>query len=144
MSRQCDANSLDINRWLVRSGWALSFVRYSREYDADEQFAREAKAGLWSGAFIAPWDWRNRNSNTIVLGAISVPRNSQKFLLGRLDNPPDEHCRIKGNLSSKGGCIYHLPNGSYYNKLQMENLKGRRWFCNETEAQAAGCRRASR
>jgi hypothetical protein len=44
--------------------------------------AREAKAGLWAGAFIAPWDWRHRNGSTTVLGAISVPVDAQKTLLG--------------------------------------------------------------
>ena len=45
---------------MVKSGWALSYKQFSHDYDADEAVAREAKAGLWQGAFIAPWDWRVR------------------------------------------------------------------------------------
>jgi endonuclease YncB( thermonuclease family) len=44
---------------MVRSGLALSYKRFSHAYDADENAAREARAGLWSGTFIAPWNWRD-------------------------------------------------------------------------------------
>ena len=77
----CHIDGEDIQRWMVRSGLALSFKRYSHTYDADETAAREARAGLWAGAFIAPWDWRSRNKSTEVLGAVSVPIDAQKVLL---------------------------------------------------------------
>jgi endonuclease YncB( thermonuclease family) len=79
---KCFVEGDDISQWLVRSGLALSFTRYSHEYDQDETAARENRAGLWAGAFIAPWDWRHRNTTTIVLGSISVPVDAQKKLLG--------------------------------------------------------------
>ena len=77
----CYIDGEDIQRWMVRSGLALSFTRYSHNYDADEAAAREARAGLWSGAFIAPWDWRSRNELTEICGAVSVPIDAQKILL---------------------------------------------------------------
>jgi endonuclease YncB( thermonuclease family) len=77
----CEVNSEDIQQWLVRSGWALSYVRYSHQYDADEAIARDAGNGIWAGAFIAPWDWRHRNLSTVVLGATAVPVNAQGILL---------------------------------------------------------------
>src|SRR5664280_1232547 len=40
--------------------------------------ARAAKAGLWASAFIAPWDWRNRNKKTVILGANSLPASTQE------------------------------------------------------------------
>jgi len=76
----CFIEGEDVSKWMVRSGWALSFVKYSHVYDADEIAAREARAGLWSGSFIAPWDWRHRNKATIMLGAASVPVNAQTIL----------------------------------------------------------------
>lgn len=77
----CHVGGEDIGRWMVRSGMALSFKRYSHAYDEDEKAAREDRAGLWSGTFIAPWDWRSRNKSTEVLGAVSVPIDAQKVLL---------------------------------------------------------------
>jgi len=44
------------------NGWALAFRRYSAAYVADEDYAREHKNGLWSGAFVAPWDGVRRDA----------------------------------------------------------------------------------
>jgi endonuclease YncB( thermonuclease family) len=138
---QCSVQGVDIGRWMVSNGWALSFVRYSHEYDADEMQARSAQVGLWSGAFIAPWDWRRRNCSTTVLGALQVPVDAQKKLCGSPSEPPDPNCRIKATLKSE--CIYHQEGGIYYGKIDMSR-SGRRWFCNVAEAEAAGCRAARR
>ncbi|HEX4301593.1 MAG TPA: thermonuclease family protein, partial [Rhizomicrobium sp.] len=53
---RCTVDGEDIQKWLVSSGWALAYTRFSHDYEADEKAAREAKAGMWQGAFIAPWD----------------------------------------------------------------------------------------
>jgi endonuclease YncB( thermonuclease family) len=140
----CDVDGININRWLVREGWALSFVRYSHEYDSDEALARQARAGLWSGAFIAPWDWRSRNKDTMILGPVSVPIDAQSILLSRASaiEPPSGECIIKGNVNRHGECIYHVPGGRYYDIVNMDLSKGKRWFCTEAEAAASGCRRS--
>jgi endonuclease YncB( thermonuclease family) len=140
----CEVEGSNINRWLVLEGWAVSFTRYSHTYDSDEVTARQGKAGLWSGAFIAPWDWRSRTKNTIILGAVSVPKDAQSILLSAASaaDAPIPECAIKGNITRKGECIYHLPGGRYYSTVKMDLSKGKRWFCSEAEAQAAGCRRS--
>jgi hypothetical protein len=56
--------------------------------------------------------------------------------------PPTPECTIKGNMSRKGECIYHVPGGRYYSTVKMDLAKGKRWFCTEAEAEAAGCRRS--
>ena len=142
----CFVEGEDIERWMVRAGWALSFARYSHRYDADEQTARDAGAGLWSGAFIAPWDWRSRNKSTVILGAASVPADAQKILLSPASaaEAPSPDCVIKGNVNRRGECIYHLPGGRSYGIVKMDMRKGKRWFCTEAEAEAAGCRKALR
>ncbi|WP_456773651.1 thermonuclease family protein [Bradyrhizobium sp. USDA 4369] len=141
----CLVEGQDVGAWMVRQGWALSFVRYSHSYDADEVAARDAHAGLWRGAFIAPWDWRHRNRQTIILGSISVPVDSQKLLLGAASSAdaPDTNCVIKGNVNRKGERIYHLPGQLNYSKINMDKGLGERWFCAETEAEAAGWRKAA-
>jgi|GEM_PF-2327591 len=55
---------------------------------------------------------------------------------------PREGCLIKGNISSKGEKIYHVPGGRYYEQTVITPEKGERWFCTEDEAQAAGWRRS--
>ena len=82
---------------------------FSHDYDADEKAAREAKAGMWQGAFIAPWDWRVRNKKTAILGAAKPPENAHAILLASASGPvaPSPDCTIKGNVNRAGECIYH-------------------------------------
>ncbi len=54
----CEVSGEDIGRWLVSHGWAVAYVRYSNRYIADENAARAAHIGIWSGEFMMPWDWR--------------------------------------------------------------------------------------
>lgn len=54
----CTVAGQDMGSAMVEAGWALAFVRYSREYEAQEAKARDAKAGIWQWEFVAPWEWR--------------------------------------------------------------------------------------
>jgi hypothetical protein len=56
--------------------------------------------------------------------------------------PPDQSCRIKGNVNGKGERIYHDPGDRDYERVVMDLTKGKRWFCSDAEAEAAGWRRA--
>jgi endonuclease YncB( thermonuclease family) len=139
----CRLAGEDLNAWMVRKGWALAFIRYSRAYTAEEEQARKGQRGMWNGAFIAPWNWRDRSCETTeVLAAVKVAITAQAELCGPIDAPPG--CPIKGNLRSKGGCIYFQRWNLDYPRLDMKKKPGRRWFCSEEEAQAAGCRPARR
>jgi endonuclease YncB( thermonuclease family) len=143
---RCEVDGEDIQQWLVKSGWALAYVRFSHDYDADEKAAREAKAGMWQGAFIAPWDWRVRNKKTTILGAVKPPENANAILLASASGPvaPSPDCTIKGNVNRSGVCIYHQPTSRWYAKIEMNVSKGTRWFCSVEDAEAAGCRETKR
>src|SRR6195952_965879 len=143
---RCEVDGEDIQKWMVKNGWALSFVRFSHDYDADEKAAREAKAGMWQGAFIAPWDWRVRNKKTAILGSAKHPPNANAILLASASGPvaPSPDCTIKGNVNRSGECIYHQPSIRWYAKIQMNVGKGTRWFCSVEDAEAAGCRETKR
>lgn len=143
---RCSVGGEDIQKWLVRNGWALAFARVSRDYEADDKAARETRAGMWQGAFIAPWDWRVRNKKTAILGAVKPPENARAILLASASGPvaPSPDCTIKGNVNRSGECIYHQPSSRWYAKIQMKISKGTRWFCSVDEAEAAGCRETRR
>jgi endonuclease YncB( thermonuclease family) len=142
----CEVDGEDIQKWMVKSGWALSYVRVSHDYDADEKAAREAKAGMWQGAFIAPWDWRVRNKKTTILGFAKPPENAHAILLASASGSvaPSPDCVIKGNVNRSGECIYHQPTSRWYAKIEMKISKGTRWFCSVEEAERAGCRETRR
>ena len=58
------------------------------------------------------------------------------------NQPVDSQCLIKGNISSKGERIYHVPGGRYYDATVTDTSKGERWFCSEAEAVSAGWRKS--
>ena len=54
----CRAGGRDLAAEMVRQGLALAYRRFSTRYVAEEDAARAARRGLWSGPFMAPADWR--------------------------------------------------------------------------------------
>ena len=123
----CSVQGEGIEAFMVRNGWALAYRRYSTEYVAQEKAAQDARVGLWRGAFVPPWEWRRG----VRLQAVSTPESANG-------------CVIKGNISSKGERIYHVPGGQYYDRTKISTAKGERWYCTEAEAVAAGWRKAKR
>ena len=58
---KCLKGKVDLNRWMVRNGYAVAYKRYSKLYIPDENFAKEEKLGLWKGTFVEPEKWRKLN-----------------------------------------------------------------------------------
>lgn len=54
----CTVDGENLNRWLVREGWAVAYRRYSDAYVVDEWIARWHGRGLWAGSFDPPEEWR--------------------------------------------------------------------------------------
>ena len=75
---------------------------------------------MWQGEFVEPWNWRR---GVLIYEAKKIG------------------CKIKGNISSHGEKVYHLPNSKNYLKTKISSSKGERWFCSEKEAQENGWRK---
>ena len=58
---ECFVGQTNLNKELVRNGWALAYRDYSRDFINDEEFARKNKLGIWKGTFIHPKKWRKLN-----------------------------------------------------------------------------------
>ena len=56
-----NATGKNIQSWMVESGWAVAYRRYSTRYVEEEAAAREARRGIWRGSFTMPWTWRRQN-----------------------------------------------------------------------------------
>ena len=61
----CYVDGKDINSLMVKNGWALAYIKYSKKYVKDEVIAKSNKAGMWSGDFIAPWKWRRLKNKKV-------------------------------------------------------------------------------
>ncbi len=57
----CFKNGVNLNKWMVRNGYAIAYRRYSKEYILEEELAKENKLGLWQGKFMSPEKWRKLN-----------------------------------------------------------------------------------
>jgi endonuclease YncB( thermonuclease family) len=57
----CFLGDIDLNKWMVRNGYAVAYRRYSKDYIEDENYAKKNKIGLWSTSFIHPEKWRKLN-----------------------------------------------------------------------------------
>ena len=55
---ECFINGESLSSFLVRSGYAFAYRKYSKKFIEDEEFAKTNKLGLWSMKFQYPWDFR--------------------------------------------------------------------------------------
>ena len=58
---ECFKDKININRWMVSSGYAVAYRKYSKKFVSQENLAKKEKLGLWSGKFEMPWEWRKKN-----------------------------------------------------------------------------------
>lgn len=121
---RCFHNGIDKNALLVEEGLAWAFRRFSDDYVELEERARALGIGVWQGEAEAPWDYR---ANRWERAAQASPRPG---------------CAIKGNINRDGEKVYHTPWSPWYDRTQIDENQGQRWFCDEAEAQAAGWRPA--
>ena len=55
---ECFVNGESLSAYMVRSGYAFAFRKYSKKFIKDEEFAKINKLGLWKSKFEYPWDLR--------------------------------------------------------------------------------------
>ncbi len=60
---ECFVNNESLSSYLVRSGYAFAYRRYSKKFIPDEDYARINKIGMWSMEFDYPWDYRKSKKN---------------------------------------------------------------------------------
>jgi endonuclease YncB( thermonuclease family) len=55
---ECFVNGESLSSFLVRSGYAFAYRKYSKKFIKDEDFAKANKLGMWAMTFQYPWDFR--------------------------------------------------------------------------------------
>ena len=124
----CKVGGRDLAGQLVEQGWALDYPHFSKgAFQAQEQRARRARAGIWQGRVTPPWQWRAQNEARMAV-----------------DQRADRRCRIKGNNNAEGQRIAHAPGQRDYATVRINIARGERWFCTMPAARAAGWRPAER
>ena len=57
---ECFVNHQSLSSYLVKSGYAFAYRKYSNKFIVDEDYARTNKLGMWSMQFEYPWDFRRK------------------------------------------------------------------------------------
>lgn len=127
-----------VNDALVRQGFAHSStfppdVKYQQKFMEAEREARENNRGLWAGCSLT--NGSGSGLNLPVGGSQGQTPSGDSSVLSGL-------CVIKGNISSGGEKIYHVPGCGSYDKTVIDEGVGERWFCTEEDALKAGWRKA--
>ena len=81
-----------------------------------------------------------KNKRLIIIILILLVIGGVFFYLTKTCNPPF----IKGNISSTGEKIFHVPSGQFYDKTVIDRTKGERCFLSEKRAISAGWRASSK
>jgi endonuclease YncB( thermonuclease family) len=135
-----------LNRLMIRAGFALNIEGPNGgRFRPEEADAKEARAGMWKGCFIAPQDFRRWDQHAVLLG-VSCRSDKDKELREALfpaqtTAPPG--CAIKAKFAVRAHVtgnvgVYQLQGCRAY----PSTTKPDRWFCTEDDAQADGFRRA--
>jgi hypothetical protein len=124
----CTFESMQLNKWLVREGWAVNFEPYAKgRFLRDQADAAKNRRGIWKGCFAAPTDWRHWKKDAPLMGS-ACPSDAASRIF---------NCRIKGNQRSGK---YHHPGCPSYDSISAKNVP--KQFCSEDEARAGGYTKA--
>lgn len=142
-------DSEDVSLTIIQNGYGYEYtynVPYQKQarYRAAQTEAENGKRGLWADGVCTksepvatkPQTPENKPANT------SKPQNTAPVVTAPATST--QHCKIKGNISSSGEKIYHMPGQQFYDKTVVDTSKGERWFCTEQEAVNAGWRKSKR
>lgn len=114
----CQTDGEDLARAMTRAGHVFADTGIFAAYRADEDAARENKAGVWQGESVRPSEWRAR-------------------IWEEAKGAAPDGCPIKGIVRS-GEQIYAMPWSNEYSASRFRPAKAERWFCSEGEARDAG------
>jgi micrococcal nuclease len=121
-----------INLIMLKNGLAKLLtippnVKYVNEFIKAQKEAQEKSNGLWS---------KTACKQDAAANIPESPKSSPQV------QSSNTSCLIKGNISSSGEKIYHMPGQRYYEKTKIDEERGERWFCTEEEAISAGWRKS--
>lgn len=130
-----------VNEALVAQGLARAVayppdVKYKKLFVQAEERARSDRLGMWGELCAGVATLPSTSRSEPKPNAAPSPAQGAPTLL-----PRSNTCVVKGNISSGGEKIYHMPGCANYTRTQIDESKGERWFCDENEAQDAGWRK---
>ena len=143
---RCEVDGEDIQKWLVRNGWALAYVRFSRDYEAGRKSrargqGRDVAGRLHRAVGLARPQQEDRHSRR---GETARKRQRDPAGVGVGIGRALARLHHQGQRQPLRRMHLPSPASRWYAKIEMKISKGTRWFCSVEEAEAAGCRETRR
>jgi len=139
-------NELLLEKGLARVSYVYPpNVKYVDQFRAIQSKAQKVELGIWSIENYATdrgFDDAAAKKNGVTSDKSKPSAKTQDSSSTTTQQPTIGSCKkptIKGNISSKGDKIYHVPGGQSYESTKAEEM-----FCSEADAEAAGFRKAKR
>lgn len=126
-------NETLIEKGLARVAVFQPDVKYIDQFRELQQKAQKQGIGIWSIENYAQEDGYHTEEKKSATTTTSQPKPKQK------EKPSSGSCNIKGNISSSGEKIFHVPGGQFYDITEPEAM-----FCSKSAAMAAGYRASKR
>lgn len=133
---------------LLRNGLArVAYVyvpntKYVDRYYEIQKEAQKKGVGIWSIENYAQEDGFHKE--------VAEEQQKSSKANGNIESKssttttPSGDCNIKGNISSSGEKIYHMPGQQFYDVTEIDPSKGEQYFCTPEEAERAGFRPSKR
>ena len=125
---ECFVDGESLSSFLVRSGYAFAYRKYSKKFIQDEEFAKDNMLGLWSMEFKYPWEFRKILKTKLIKPNNNIePQQVVKIQLSGLmnnDNPNiDNGIKQTWEFAHPSNKKYTGPLSSFINLLKGENYK---------------------
>ena len=125
---ECFVDGESLSSFLVRSGYAFAYRKYSKKFIQDEEFAKDNKFGLWSMEFQYPWEFRKALKTKLIKPNNNMePQQVVKIQLSGLmnnDKPNiDNGIKQTWDFAHPSNKKYTGPLSSFINLLKSENYK---------------------
>jgi len=129
----------DFGEEMIKGGYAYEYTynlpyRHQTKYKSAQTLAKTNGVGLWAEDACENF----AKDKTSRPSANNLNQNNFQSV----NNTANSGCSIKGNISSGGEKIYHVLGQQFYEKTIIDESKGERWFCAESEAVEAGWRKS--
>lgn len=127
------------NEMVLEKGYArVAYIyapntRHVDRFREIQEQARQNQVGIWSIENYAT----DKGYNTDATEKSKEEEQSTTVVPPSTSGNND--CNIKGNISSSGDKIYHVPGGQFYERTKAEEM-----FCSESDAEKAGFRKSQR
>ncbi|OIK12735.1 thermonuclease family protein [Bacillus sp. MUM 13] len=112
-------------------------TKYTGQFYAIQRKAQQKRAGIWSLENYATDKGFDTNAASTALDKKGNSGDAPQNPKPQENHSLNRACDIKGNISSRGAKIYHMPGQHFYKATKPEKM-----FCTENEAVKAGFRKS--